>query len=478
MRVKFFSILTLILSTILCGYAQQKYIAEEVVAVVGNRPISLSELYETTERLIQYRKENGVSSELKPAEEALEILLNQKIMVMQARIDSLDKDMKMQDEDIQEKMDQMIEKYGSMAALEKATGKAIFQLREDYKREVQEQMLSEYMEQNLRNKVKITYPEVKEFLDNFNTDSLPMMPPMFSYSQIVKMPPATDERRFEVRQRLLEFRQQILNGQKMSVLATLYSHDPGTKNTGGLYKSTYEGNVPQFSEAIKQLKPGEISEIVETMYGLHIIELISKTKTDFVARHILLKPEFTVAESMKVEAELDSIAKLIRAGKITFAEAALRDSDDKTTKLNGGATFNSTAYRYTRDMSRTSRMFIPDEIRNPVDLRVLNKLKKGEVSAPFETIDDKANRVYKIVTITDMVPTHKVDIIYDYGMIKSEALKVKQEKYLADWLKKAIGKIYVNINDDYRHYNIRTKEWFEQSDRCKKSLAENVIKDE
>lgn len=476
MRVKFFSVLTLILSTVLCGYAQQKYIAEEVIAVVGNRPISLSELYETTERLVEYRKANGVSSELEPAEEALEILLNQKLMVMQARMDSLDKDMKMQDEDIQEKMDKMMEKYGSISALEKATGKAIFQLREDYKRDAQEQMLGEFMEQNLRRNVNITYPEVEEFLATLNTDSLPMMPAMFSYSQIVKMPPATDERRFEVRQQLLEYRQQILNGQKMSVLATLYSQDMSTKNTGGLFKSTFELTLPQFSEAVQQLKPGEISEIIETIYGFHIVELVSKTKTEYVVRQILLKPKFTVAESEKVQQELDSIANLIRDGKITFAEAAFRDSDDKDTRLNGGATFNSSAYMYTRDMSRTSRMFIPDEIRNPLDLRILNKLKKGEISAPFETIDDKANTVYKIVTVTDMIPTHKVNLIHDYSLIKSEALKLKQEKYLKEWLLKAIKKIYVNINEDYYNYNLRNKEWFEQSEKCKRSLAENVIK--
>lgn len=465
MRITLLTFIAIIATAINPAEAQQKVIAEEIVAVVGNQSISLSDLYEATNLVIQQRKEYGVSAKIEPAEEALESLLTQKLLASCARLDSLDKDMPVSEEDIQDKLDKMTKQAGSIKELEKITGKAIFQLREDYKRDVQETTLSQLMNREVRLKVKITHSEVEQFFKTLNVDSLSLMPPQISYAQIVKTPPATEERKYEVRQRLLEFRERIMNGEKMAVLARLYSQDPGTKSNGGEYKSKYIESVAPFSEAVKLMKPGQISEIVETEFGFHLIELISSNDEEFTVRHILLKPEFKVDEERTVIAELDSIAGVIREGKMTFADAAARHSDDVDTKMNGGITFNTQAYFASGgDMREASTRFFLDQV-NPMDGRTLNRLKIGEVSAPYQNMDNKGNFVYKIVTVLEMIPAHKLNMADDFVQIETYALQTKQEKVFNEWVDKAIKKMYIYINPEYMSYNFEREGWKQQSEK-------------
>lgn len=467
MRITLFSLFTLFLTAINhTSIAQDKVIAEEVVAVVGNRSISLSELIETTERVVSFRKTNGVVSELEPVEEAMEMLLNQALFSTYASLDSMEKDLRTTDEEIHKKVDAVIERVGSVKDLEKMSGKTLFQFRDDYKRDMQELELGRMMEQKIRSKVNINYQEVVEFFKTLNIDSLPLMPPLVSYAQIVKVPPATDERRYEVRQRLLEFRERVLGGEKLAVLARLYSQDPGTRANGGEWHSEFTGAVAPFADAVRELKPGQISSIVETEYGFHIIELISKTEKDFVVRHLMLKPEFTVIESEKVSRELDSIATEIRNGKLTFAQAAARHSDDIETRMNGGKVFNSEAYYNRGDMREASTLFIPDQITNPIDSRVLSRLKEGEISNSFETYDKSSNKVYSIMMLQKVIEPHPISMDTDYTLIESEALTTKQNKVLEKWIKDSILKVYVRINPQYLDYKLINEEWKIQNSKC------------
>ena len=443
--------------------AQQKQIAEEVVAIVGNRQVSMSELHETTERIINFRRANGVTSDLQPAEEALEMLLNQKLYACYGQTDSLDKDLKVDETDIQNRIDEMVERAGSLRELERVTGKAIFQLREDYKRDLQEAQLANSMEMKLKRAIRINYRDVADFYEQLNLDSLPMMPPMIAYSQIVMVPPATDERRFAVRQELLALRERILAGEKMAVLARLYSEDL-SRMQGGEISAKWGGeNVAAFEDAVRQLNEGQISEIIETEYGFHIIEVVSKGKDDYVARHILRKPQFTEEEKVKVTRFLDSVANLVRTNELNFAQAALRFSEDVETRNNGGIAFNIMGYKQTGDINYASRMFILDQIASPIESRMLNRLKIGEVSAPFESMDNKGNRVYKIVKLDEQIPTHKVSMEYDYNLIRGEALNEKQNKVLGKWINDSIKKIYVYIAPEYLNYRLKNDGWYTQN---------------
>lgn len=474
MRIKLLTLFTLIASMTLSQQveAQNRFIAEEIIAVVGGQSISLSDLAETTERVIAYRKSNGTDSDLQPSEEAFNLLLGQKLLSSYARIDSMDKLLRVNDEMIQERVDEIVREKGSIKEVERLAGKTIYQLKDDLKRDMQDGELSQMMERKIREKVTIKYKEVLDFFNSMSEDSLPMMPPLISYAQIVKAPPATDERRMEVRQRLLELREKILGGEKMGVLARLYSHDPGSKNNGGEYTSTYSSTVLPFADAVRELKkPGQISEIVETEHGYHIIELIEKRANDFTVRHILLKPEFTVVEGEAVTVELDSIANEVRTNKISFGDAAFRFSDDAETKMNGGKVFNVAAFEQTDDIRMASPLFVPDQILNPLDGYILNRLTVGEVSAPYETYDNKANRVYKVVTLLESIPVHKANMATDYVMIEKNALINKQSIEMEKWLKDAILNIYVHIHPDYINYRFTNPEWLIQNEKCAKGLS-------
>lgn len=467
MRIKFLTLVTIIATSVLASQAQQKVVAEELVAIVGNQSVSLSDLFETTARVIENRKANGVESKLDPAAEALELILTQKLLCANARLDSLDKNMRPLDDDVQKKVDEMVKKAGSIKQLEQMTGKAIFQLRDDYKRDVEEMNLSQMMEREIRFKVGLTYSEVESYFDKLNVDTIGMMPPQMSYAQIVKTPPATDERKFEVRQRLLEFRERLLKGEKMAVLASLYSMDPGSKMARGEYSSTYDESVAPFSDAVRQLKVGQISEIVETEFGYHLIELISKTEENFVVRHILLKPEFTAAEETVVIQELDSIAKAIRDKKITFADAAMRHSDDMDTKMNGGVNFNIRGYHTTGDIREASPRFIIDQL-DPMDGRILGRMKIGDISEPFQNYDKSANLVYKVITLLESIPAHKANMKDDYTAIERYARQMKEEKAISDWIDEKIAMMYIYINPEYTKYTFEKEGWKQQSEKCAK----------
>lgn len=463
MRKVSISLLAL-LSIVFGASAQEKVIAEEVVAIVGNAPIMMSELSAWTEQVIQRTKEQGATSKLKPQEEALEMLLIKKLLTMQAKLDSLDKGMSAGDR-VQAEVDKMVEKAGSVKALEKIYGKPIFSIRSDFERELVEEQLSREMEYKIGSKITLTHKEVEDFTNSFPVDSLPLTPKRYSYAQIVKIPPATDERKYEIRQRLLEYRQRILAGEKLAVLARLYSQDYSSKNAGGEMIQQIDGYVAPFAEAIRSLKPGQISEIVETEFGFHVIELISNSNGMGHVRHILLKPEFTIEETERVVTELDSLSQAITNNEITFSNAAFRYSDDVETRLNGGLAFNKKGYYATGIVRNATTLYDQDEL-DASDYRMLNRMKVGEVSAPYQALDEKGNVVYKIVYLKELIPTHPANIYEDYTLLESAAVEHKKEQVMEDWIKDAIGRMYIYISPAYCDYKLSRDAWIKRSDVC------------
>ncbi|MEG0163439.1 MAG: peptidylprolyl isomerase, partial [Mucinivorans sp.] len=275
--------------------------------------------------------------------------------------------------------------------------------------------LARLMQSKIRQRTTITYDEVKSYADRIPKDSMQKIPVEYSFSKIVKIPPQTDERKYAIREQLLEYRRRIMAGEKMSVLARLYSMDGSAIQGGEMEPQPLQGFVAPFAAAVEDLKPGQISEIVETEYGMHIIELLSFKNGMAHVRHLLLKPEFTVAESEKVVSELDSLANEVRKGKITFAAAAMRYSDDIKSRENGGKSFNLSQYNRTGDIRLASTYYMPDEL-DAIDSRQIRMMEKGEISAPYETMDDKGNIVRQIIRLDDVIPAHNADINKNYDI--------------------------------------------------------------
>lgn len=436
-----------------------RIVADEVAAVVGNSTILLSDIESMTKMVRENRKQVGSLSERSEGEEAFEMLLIQTLLAQRAKLDSLDKDMEPIDDRVEAQVAQMVEQAGGMRALEKASGKPIYQIKADITRDIQKMQLAQTMERNIRNKVTVNYTQVYDFIKKIPQDSMELVPVQYSYSQIVKIPPQTEERRYAIRERLLEYRKRILAGEKIAVLARLYSMDGSASRGGEIGPQDIHTFLGPFQDALRSLKPGQVSEIVETEFGFHIIELISLNGDMAHFRHLLLKPEFTVDETRRMTAELDSVANQVRLGNLEFPAAALKYSNDKDTKENGGKAFNKTLYMQTGDIRSTSSKFMPDELE-PFDFRILKDLKVGDVSDSYEAFDRlKGDVVYKIVRMDAILPAHTANIVDDYDILEQVALNNYQNEVLDKWVDNQIKSMFIEIMPAYRGYRFERGDW-------------------
>ncbi len=450
--------------------AGKAWIADEVIAIVGNSSILYSDLDRTAKSFAALRKERGTLSKRSVEEEALEALLKQKFMASCAELDSLDKDMRPVDADVEMNVDAMVKSAGSVKKLEEMTGKAIFQIKADMTIEMKQMELAKMMEQKIRSEVDIDYAEVREYYDTVTVKEALKIPLKYSYSQIVKQPEQTEERKYAIREKLLGYRKRILDGEvSLGVLAQLYSMDPGSaRRRGEMGPMSINQFVKPFAEAARNLSVGEVSGIVETEYGFHLLELVSKTgegnEMMVTVRHILLKPEFTVEESQAAASQLDSVKKEVVAGNITFADAALKFSDDRETNQNGGRAFNQMGYKMSGDIRAASTEFAAEDLM-PEDYRNLSVLKIGDISSPFETTDMKGNNIQKIVKLDKILEAHNANIVDDYDMIEARAQNAKQLTVIDDYIDANLERVYIEIDSDFWDYDFEREGWVEAAKR-------------
>lgn len=226
------------------------------------------------------------------------------------------------------------------------------------------------------------------------------------------------------------------------------------------------GFVQPFADALAELKPGQVSEVVETEYGFHIIQLIDKKGDLYHCRHILLRPTYTVEELVEPMKELDSIADLIRKDSITFEKAAREFSDDAYSKMNGGIVSNRDLLeRYNAfDAKLTATRFLEEDFgmgtgKSIEDYNAIKQLKVGEISPAFRSQDLVGNELSKIIKLVEVIPPHPASLEEDYLRIESMALADKQEKVFNKWLDKKIESMYVYIDPEYRNGEFVNKNW-------------------
>lgn len=263
-------------------------------------------------------------------------------------------------------------------------------------------------------------------------------------------------------------RERVITGQtKFSVLARMYSMDGSAMYGGEMEPAPSSFYVRPFAEALEKLKPGQISEIVETEFGFHIIELIDKQGELYHCRHILLRPTFTRDELMEPAHQLDSIANLIRLDSLSFDTAALMFSDDATSKHNGGIVSNSDilARMGAYDGARmTATRFLKEDFsmqggKSLEDYAALMRLKVGEVSNSFQTTDIMGNQMSKIVKLVEIIPAHTASLEEDYIRLEEMALQQKQERVYREWLDDKIESMYIYIDPAYRSDDFENKNW-------------------
>ncbi len=447
---------------------RRQVIIDEVVAVVGGSSILYSEVKEYAQALVAQQRQMGYTSEREPMHEALEALLQQKLLYNQALLDSVEINNGDVTNRIENYLQSLIVEAGGIQELEVREHMPIFNYREMLRARYEEQAYAQALQQQLVSKVSIVPGEVERFYRNIDKDSLPMIGEQYVYAQITKFPASMKEAKQRTKERLLDMRQRIVTGQtKFSVLARMYSVDGSAMYGGEMQPAPSSIYVQPFAEALEKLKPGQVSEIVETEFGFHIIELIDKKGDLYHCRHILLRPTYTREELLQPAHQLDSIARLIRLDSISFSDAAQRFSDDASSKMNGGIVSNHDilARQGVYDGARlTATRFLKEDFgmdggKALEDYNALIRLKVGEVSDSFQTVDLMGNQMSKIVKLVEIIPPHVASLKDDYVRLEEMALNQKRERYFREWLDKKIESMYIYIDPEYRKWEFENKKW-------------------
>ena len=451
MKIKVVLAVAAVLITAAWSLRAQKYdgLIDKTVALVGNSMIQLSQV----EGEVQMMQFQGYVSDRNLRCEVLENMMVSKLFYTQAQLDSLSVNPDMVDASLNERVNNILSQLGGEEEVEKYFGKPLHRLRQEWREAFVEQNLAQDMQQEVAGQLsEVTPKDVEQFYRRVPKDSLPVIPTQYQYSQIV-LYPNTERAKLAVRERLLEFRQRILDGEKFSLLATLYSEDPGSAMRGGeLGMASKSIFWPAFSDAAMSLKEGQVSPIVETPDGFHLIQLIKKDGDMFNARHILIKPKYTIEDRDSAFIRLDSIRTVVAADSITFQQAARMFSEDPKSRTNGGL---------VADPMSGAPFFEVDRLK-PADYNVLKNMKEGEISEPFESVDDEGrsgNTIYKIIRLEKIRPSHQATVEEDFNVLLDIATNQKRIKAIEDFIKDKQETTYIVIDPMFQNCDFRRDGW-------------------
>ena len=425
--------------------AQEAQVIDRIVAVVGQNIVLQSDI---EAQYLQYRLQGGIKGSANTIRcEILEDLMFQKLMLNQAEMDSITVTDEQVNADVDRWIRYFVSQLGSQENLEKYYKKTMPEIREELFRMRRDNMLVEQVQQSLLSDVEVTPSEIKSLYYSMPKDSIPMVNSKYEIAHLVKRPPITLDQKLEVKEKLYKMRKRILNGERFSTLALLYSEDPGSAKKGGELGFTGRGEfAPEFEAAAFNLREGEISEVIETEYGFHIIQMIER-RGDFInVRHILLTVKVAPEALQTAYDELDSIAALINNDSLTFEEAVRRFSDEKD-RINGGVLVNP---------ETGGTLFDASELDQQVSV-VINRMQVGDMSAPvpMKTSDNKD--ACRLIYLKKKTEPHKANLKDDYTLIRDLALQKKREEIINKWIASKSSKAYIKICDDFKDCDFKFK---------------------
>ena len=447
---RYLTIACLMLAALTAG--AQKYPAgliDKTVAVIGNEMITISSL----EQEIQYMKAQGIPYDSNVRCSVLESVLESKLFLMQARIDSLTVNHDVVASNVNSRVDQFKTMYGGEEAVEEMFGKSIYKLRQEWTKALEDQNLTQQMQSQIAARApQVTPYEVRKFVAETDERDMPIVPIRYQLSQIC-IYPDREAANLAVKQKLLAIRESIINGEKLATLARIYSEDPGSARKGGeLGMASKSIFWPAFSDAAMALKPGVISQIVETPDGFHIIEVLEKKGDMFNARHILMKPEYTVEDREHAFHTLDSLRNQILADSLEFSQAARFYSQDPSTRTNGGQ---------MADPNSGSSYFEIDQLK-PQDYNAIRDLAVGDISDSFESLDNEGrsgNTVYKIIKVDNIYPSHTATLEEDYSLLSDAASNKAAMDEIDKFVNEKIASTHITIDPIFKDCEFSREAW-------------------
>ena len=430
---------------------RQTQVIDKVVAVVGKNIILQSDI---ENQYIQYRLQGmaeGTGKEVRAR--ILEDLLLQKLMLNQAEMDSITVTDEQVEAELNRKIQWFIARIGSKEKMEAQFGKSMSEIKDEVRQASKDNMLQEQVQAKIMENVVVTPKEVKDFFNNIPKDSLPTISPSYEIVQIVKRPPVSIDEKLQVKDRLYQIRKRILEGESsFATMAVLYSEDPGSARQGGELGFAGKGvYATEFENVAFNLRDGEISDVVETQFGFHIIQLIERKGETVNCRHILLTAKVPVEALEKAQNQLDSVAQLIRNGDITFEDACKKFSDDDS-KSNGGYLNNAATggnWLSLQDMQELEVSY--PEYKNLAF--VISRLEVGEISDPVPMTTNENNDAFRLVMVKRKTEAHQANLTDDYNLIQNWALGQKRQEAIGKWVSNKAAKAYIHLDEAYKDFD-------------------------
>lgn len=411
-------------------------VIDKIIARIDNQILLKSELEVAFLQSKQNQAERGERTKC----QILESLLINKMMLAKAELDSITVEDKMVNEQLDRRMQYMLGSVGSKEKLEAYYKKSVDQIKQELKRDVKEQMIIQKVQDGISAKIKVTPAEVKRFFNEIPKDSLPFFSTEVEVGHIVKVIATGKNSKVKARQQLAEIKKKIEEGAKFEDMARLYSQDPGSAREGGELGFWERGAmVPEFEAAALKLKPGELSDLVESAFGFHLIELLEVKGNRYNSRHILIKPDPTATDKEETEAEMLEIRSKIVSDSISFEKAAKKYSDDQETKNNGGLFMDET--------TRSAR--IPTENLDPIIFFTIDTMKVGQVSRilPYRTADNK--EALRFIYYKSKMKPHEANLKDDFQKISYAALQNKKSQAIDEWFVKTRSELFITIDPEY-----------------------------
>ena len=419
------------------GFSQRAVVADKIVGIVGDKIILKSDI---TNALADAKRQG---QEVPPDGNCMVMqqALAQKALVLQAEKDSLI----VSDDEVEALLDNQIrsfiQAYGSKESLEQIAGRTIYQLKEDFREPFRERKQAEMMRNKIVENVKVTPNEVKEYFEKIPTANLKMYESEIELGEIVVYPKASRDIEKLAIDELNEYKKQVESGARtFESLARLYTDDPGSKDNGGRYEINRNEKTwdPTFLNAAFRLKEGQVSQVIKSKFGYHIIQMVSRAGDDAVVRHILKIPQVTDDDVQQTVKQLDSVRARLIAGVSTFGEAVSKYSDDDEHKFTGGMKQCNDGNYCTIDQLDKDEVVL------------LKNLNVGEYSQPTPFTDQRGRKGVRIAYLKSRSEPHVENLKDDYNRIAQRALELKKEDAVEKWFTKKIPTYYIMIDDEFK----------------------------
>lgn len=426
----------LLAASLTMNLTAQSIVIDRVVGVVGDFHILQSDIEQ------QYLQMKMSGSYMAPDIRCsiYNYFIEQKLMLAQAKIDSIEVAPAMVEMQMEGRLDYFVSQFGDEAEMEAYFNKSIFDIKDDLREAIQEQMLTEQVRGTITEDVNTTPSDVKRFYRSLDSDSIPYVNTQVELAQIVAYPNYSEEAIFNVKERLLELRKRVQEGEEFGTLAILYSEAPEAARRGEIGFMVRNELDKAYADAAWALKPGQVSKIVESSFGFHIIQMVERRGDRANTRHILMNPKADANAKQKAIYKLDSLKTLIETDSASFDFIAKWHSEDRNTSVNGGLIVNP------RTMASTFEL---DQL-DTKDYYHIRNMKVGDLSEPFESTDHNHKACYKMLYLKTRTEPHRANLKQDYLLLQEMALQFKNNEVMNEWYAEKRGTTYIKVGTAFK----------------------------